>query len=79
MTLSRAELVRFVSERVAARLGAAAAQDRDADLFELGLDSVEAVELTGEIEVHFGLEVDPALAFEQRSINHIAEALVPEE
>ena len=58
------------------RIGADAAIDLDGDLFELGLDSVDAVELTGEIEERFGLEIDPALPFEQRSINRLAAALV---
>ena len=75
MTPSRAALVEFISGRVAERIGAEAAADRDGDLFELGLDSVEAIELTGEIEEMFGLEIDPALPFEERSINRLAAAL----
>ncbi len=76
MSLSRQALVEFVVGRVAERIGADAARDLDGDLFELGLDSVDAVELTGEIEERFGLEIDPALPFEQRSINRLAAALV---
>jgi acyl carrier protein len=76
LSLSRQALVEFVVGRVAERIGADAARDLDGDLFELGLDSVDAVELTGEIEERFGLEIDPALPFEQRSINRLAAALV---
>jgi acyl carrier protein len=68
-------LVEFVAARVAERIGEHAALGLDRDLFELGLDSVDAVELTGEIEERFGLEIDPALPFEQRSINRLAAAL----
>ena len=75
LTPSRQAMVEFISGRVAARIGAEAAGDLDGDLFELGLDSVEAVELTGEIEERFGLEIDPALPFEQRSIKRLADAL----
>jgi acyl carrier protein len=76
LSLSHQSLVEFVAGRVAERIGADAARDLDGDLFELGLDSVDAVELTGEIEERFGLEIDPALPFEQRSINRLAAALV---
>ena len=76
MSPSLQSLVEFVAGRVAERIGADAALDLDGDLFELGLDSVDAVELTGEIEERFGLEIDPALPFEQRSINRLAAALV---
>ncbi|HEY5723646.1 MAG TPA: acyl carrier protein [Allosphingosinicella sp.] len=75
MTPSLPSLVDFVARRVAERIGSEAARDHDGDLFELGLDSVDAVELTGEIEEEFGLEIDPALPFEQRSINRLVAAL----
>ena len=75
MTLPRPSLLEFVAERVAERIGADAARDLDGDLFELGMDSVDAVELTGEIEERFGIEIDPALPFEERSINRLAAAL----
>jgi acyl carrier protein len=68
-------LVEFVAGRVADRIGEEAARELDADLFELGLDSVDAIELTGEIEERFGMQIDPALPFEQRSINRLAAAL----
>jgi acyl carrier protein len=73
--LSLQSLVEFVAGRVAERIGVEAASDHDGDLFELGLDSVDAVELTGEIEERFGLEIDPGLPFEERSINRLAAAL----
>jgi acyl carrier protein len=75
VTLPRPSLVEFVAERVAERIGVEAASDHDGDLFELGMDSVDAVELTGEIEERFGIEIDPALPFEERSINRLAAAL----
>lgn len=76
MSLSRDDLVGFLTEQVAKRIGAEAARDRDGDLFELGLDSVEAVELTGELESRYGLEIDPSLAFEERTINRLADSLL---
>jgi acyl carrier protein len=35
----------------------------------LGLDSVEAVVMTGVMEEHFGVDIDPALLFESPSID----------
>ena len=75
MTPPCPSLVEFVAQRVAERIGTDAASDHDGDLFELGMDSVDAVELTGEIEERFGIEIDPALPFEERSINRLAAAL----
>jgi acyl carrier protein len=78
LTALRQSLVAFVAGRVAERIGADQASEHDRDLFELGLDSVDLVELSGEIEERFGLEVDPALPFEERSINRLAAALAAE-
>ena len=75
LTLSHQALADFIAGRVAERVGAESARDHDGDLFELGMDSVDAVELTGEIEEEFGLEIDPALPFEERSISRLADAL----
>lgn len=75
MSPSREMLVEFIAKQVAERIGGEAARDHDGDMFELGLDSVDAVELTGQIEERFGIEIDPALPFEERSINRLAAAL----
>jgi acyl carrier protein len=47
-------------------------------LAELGLDSVSAVNLCGEIEDRWSLEVDPVLVFEYPTIADIAAYLASE-
>ncbi|BDT92324.1 MULTISPECIES: acyl carrier protein [Nocardia] len=47
-------------------------------LAELGLDSVSAVTLCGEIEDRWSLEVDPVLVFEYPTIADIAAYLAAE-
>jgi acyl carrier protein len=55
---------------------------RDVDpvvpLAELGLDSVSAVNLCGEIEDRWSLEVDPVLVFEYPTIADIAAYIATE-
>jgi len=41
-------------------------------LAEMGVDSVHAVSLVGEIEAHFDIDVDPTLIFDYPTISHIA-------
>jgi acyl carrier protein len=76
MPFHRAELMQFLVDELSRRIGPEAVSDEQADLFELGLDSIEAVELTGEIEQRFGIELDPVLVFEARSIAGIAERVM---
>lgn len=71
----RASLVEALRSSLGARMGEMAVADLDADLFELGLDSIDAVEVTGDIEALFGIEVDPEILFECRSIGRTADTL----
>lgn len=71
---SRDVIVAFLLEQLAARLGSdAAAVDHDADLIELGVKSIDAVLVSGEIEDRFGAEIDPVLLFECRTVNRVAD------
>lgn len=72
--MRRDEIVAFLLAQLAGPVGTV--EDLDADLFELGLDSIDSVELTGAIETRFGIEVDPALTFEHRSVNALADHLL---
>jgi acyl carrier protein len=72
--MSRGEILAFLLAELAGPVGEV--DDLDSDLFELGLDSIDSVELTGAIEARFGLEVDPALPFEFRTVNALADHLV---
>lgn len=42
-------------------------------LAEMGVDSVLAVGLVGDIESHFDIDVDPTLIFDYPTLAHIAE------
>lgn len=73
---SRDELIAFLVERLAERIGCEpAAIDRDADLIELGIRSIDAVLVSGEIEDRFGVEIDPVLLFECRTVNRVVDSV----
>jgi acyl carrier protein len=74
MSTSRAALAAFVTAELAARIGTEI--DPDADLFELGLDSIDAVEVTGAIELRLAAEIDPATLFEHRTVNRVVDAVL---
>ena len=69
----RPEICRFLSESLVRRLGVE--PEPDTDLFELGLDSIDAVEISGEAEIRYGVEVDPHFLFEACTVNRAADAL----
>jgi acyl carrier protein len=71
----RPALIRFLEQLLGSRMSLEAI-DHEADLFELGLDSIDAVEVTGDIEAHYDIEIDPALLFEERSIAKLTNALI---
>ena len=70
------ELVSFLASEVSRALEGAEIEDHNADLFELGLDSIDAVELTAAVEARFGLELDPGLVFECRTLNALAASII---
>ena len=49
------------------------AVDPTVPLAEIGVDSVRAVGLVGDIEVHWDIDVDPTLVFDYPTLAHIAE------
>lgn len=50
----------------------------DAGLVEMGLDSVYALTLSGDVEEQFGLDVEPTLAWDHRTVNALAERVSAE-
>jgi acyl carrier protein len=46
--------------------------DPELPLADLGLDSVYALTMCGDIEDHFGLETDPTVAWDHPTINALA-------
>jgi acyl carrier protein len=39
----------------------------------MGVDSVHAVSLVGDVEAHFDIDVDPTMIFDYPTLSHIAE------
>lgn len=44
-------------------------------LVDIGLQSVDAVMICGEVEDHYGIEVEPSLMFEYRTLDEVAGAV----
>jgi acyl carrier protein len=42
-------------------------------LADMGVDSVHAVSLVGEVEMHFDIDADPTMIFDYPTLSHIAE------
>ncbi|HEY1068460.1 MAG TPA: phosphopantetheine-binding protein, partial [Pirellulales bacterium] len=73
---SAGELRDWLIGRVAARLGTPAkAIDPQAAFLTLGLDSVEAMSLSGELEEHLGRRLSPVLFYNYPTIASLAEKL----
>lgn len=73
---SRDEIVAFVSSRILEHVaGDVVAIDPDTDLVELGVKSIDAVLISGDVEDRFGIEVDPVLLFECRTVNRVADSV----
>lgn len=73
----RDRMILWLREAIAAALDAPLATvATDVPISELGLDSVEAVILTGRLEEWLGREVRPELFFEEPTIEQIADDLL---
>ena len=67
-------VVRWLIARLALHLDVPThAIDLTAPLAEMGVDSVRALSLAGEIEDHWDIDVDPTLVFDYPTLTHIAE------
>jgi acyl carrier protein len=66
--------LRWLTARLAASLAVPATTlEPMVPLAEMGVDSVHAVSLVGEIEAQFDIDVDPTLIFDYPTLSHIAE------
>lgn len=73
----RAQVVSFLLDRLVERIGGdPAAIGLDEDLIELGVRSIDAVLVSGEIEDCYGVEIDPVLLFECRTVNRVADSVL---
>lgn len=73
MTAQHRNTLRWLTIRLAAALEVAPALDPFVPLADMGVDSVRAVSLAGEIETHFDIDVEPTLIFDYPTLSHIAE------
>jgi len=74
MNANRRPILRWLTARLASYLEvSAAAIDPMVPLAEMGVDSVHAVSLVGEVEAHFDIDVDPTMIFDYPTLAHIAD------
>jgi acyl carrier protein len=74
MNANRRPILRWLTAQLASYLEvSAAAIDPMRPLAEMGVDSVHAVSLVGDVEAHFDIDVDPTMIFDYPTLSHIAE------
>jgi acyl carrier protein len=74
MTANRRQIQRWLSTRLASYLEVPpTAIDLMVPLAEMGVDSVHAISLVGDVETHFDIDVDPTMIFDYPTLSHIAE------
>lgn len=67
--MTHGELLRTLRERLAAKLGVPSTSlELTRELSAYGLDSLEAVNLTGELEVLIGRRIEPTAAWEHPTL-----------
>jgi acyl carrier protein len=71
---ARNPVLRWLTSRVAWHLEVPThAIDPAVPLAEMGVDSVRALGLVGDVEAHWDIEVDPTLVFDYPTLAHIAD------
>jgi acyl carrier protein len=74
MNANRRPILRWLITRVATYLDLSpSAVDPMVPLAEMGVDSVHAVSLVGDVEAHFDIDVDETMIFDYPTLSHIAE------
>jgi acyl carrier protein len=74
MNANRRPILRWLTAQLASYLEVpATAIDPMVPLAEMGVDSVHAVSLVGDVEAHFDIDVDPTMIFDYPTLAHIAE------
>ena len=74
MNANRRPILRWLTIRLASYLDVPAnAVDAMVPLAEMGVDSVHAVSLVGDVELHFDIDVDPTMIFDYPTVSHIAD------
>ena len=74
MNADRRSILRWLTAQLASYLEVSTtAIDPMVPLAEMGVDSVHAVSLVGDVEAHFDIDVDPTMIFDYPTLAHIAE------
>ncbi|MDT5336596.1 MAG: hypothetical protein QOD90_2101 [Mycobacterium sp.] len=74
MNVDRRTILRWLTARLASYLEVPATTiDLMVPLAEMGVDSVHALSLVGDVEAHFDIDVDPTMIFDYPTLSHIAE------
>ena len=74
MNANRRPILRWLTIRLASYLEVpATAVDPMVPLAEMGVDSVHAISLVGDVELHFDIDVDPTMIFDYPTLSAIAE------
>jgi acyl carrier protein len=68
-------LTRYLQDLVTEVAGLAEPPPRDVGLFDLGVESLHAVEIKGTLELAFGIELDDTLLIEEPTIAAIVRVL----
>jgi len=74
MNAHRRQTLRWLSTQLASYLEVPAATINPLlPLAEMGVDSVHAISLVGDVEAHFDIDVDPTMIFDYPTLVRIAE------
>jgi acyl carrier protein len=74
---SRSDLIQFMVARIAERLDCPLEEiNPDGDLMQLGLQSIDAVVISGELEDYIDDEIDPTILLNHRTVVQVVEALL---
>ena len=74
MNANRRPILRWLITRVGSYLDLpTSAVDPMVPLAEMGVDSVHAISLVGDVEAHFDIDVDETMIFDYPTLSHIAE------
>jgi acyl carrier protein len=68
------QILRWLTTRLASYLEVSAATINPmVPLAEMGVDSVHAISLVGDVEMHFDIDVDPTMIFDYPTLSRIAD------
>ena len=77
MNANRRPILRWLTIQLATYLEVpATAVDVMVPLAEMGVDSVHAVSLVGDVELYFDIDVDPTMIFDYPTLSHIADFII---